>query len=192
MDLVRIGPRRAVAVGRSKGTSGEELMGRVEAGRTDAFAELYDLYCDRAYCLALSLCDDRRQAEDAVYEAFVSIWTQRASYTARSAPVERWLLATVRERALEKSRRDHAKLLEPGIHDGSVSRMDGNSAGASILSHGLQEPRREIISLALSGLSVQDIAIVVSLPPSTVKRRMHLGLQQLAEASRASERQVLP
>ncbi|MDQ6804672.1 MAG: sigma-70 family RNA polymerase sigma factor, partial [Actinomycetota bacterium] len=82
-----------------------QLMIEASAGSVDAFGELYDRHSARAYRLALSVCHDDGRAQDAVHDAFVSIWKNRASYDARRGTVATWLLTAVRNRAIDITRR---------------------------------------------------------------------------------------
>jgi RNA polymerase sigma-70 factor, ECF subfamily len=55
-------------------TTDEEVMAAVKAESVDAFEVLYDRYHERAYRIARAVCRDDGRAEDAVQEAFGSIW----------------------------------------------------------------------------------------------------------------------
>ena len=66
-----------------------QLISDVSAGNVEAFAELYDCYCDRAYRVGFSVCRDDGRTQDAVQEAFLSVWKSAAatgSSKARSPP----------------------------------------------------------------------------------------------------------
>jgi RNA polymerase sigma factor (sigma-70 family) len=83
------------------------LMSQVKGGSVDAFVELYDRYSARAYRVARSICHDQGHAEDAIQEAFLSIWKSRTAYQPQRGTVAAWLLTTVRYRAIDITRRDH-------------------------------------------------------------------------------------
>jgi RNA polymerase sigma-70 factor (ECF subfamily) len=168
------------------------LMSQVVCGDADAFGELYDRYSARAYRVARSVCRDHGRAEDAVQEAFVSLWRSRADYLPLRGTVAAWLLSAVRNRAIDVIRRDanHTKhragedlLLfthAPGesMADSLVARADAEHLHA--LLRRLPEVQREVIVLAYYGeLTHAEIAVELDLPPGTVKGRMRLGLQKL-------------
>jgi RNA polymerase sigma-70 factor (ECF subfamily) len=169
----------------------DRLMMQVQAGSAEAFRELYDLYCDRAYRVAWSVCHDQGRAEDAVQEAFVSIWSARASYSRRRGSVAAWLLTVTRYRAIDVARRDHKhsarqigeQVLEAQSTPGDV----GEQAVTRDEAHRLREvlaqlpdAQREVITLAFYGeLSHTEIAIALKLPAGTVKGRMRLGIRKL-------------
>lgn len=167
------------------------LMDAVDAGRPDAFAQLYDRYCDRAYRLAFSVCRDDGCAQDAVQEAFLSVWKSRASYRPHRGTVAAWLLTVVRYRAIDLTRRNArhevcrtgGDLLElrPGPQDTTeavIGRDNARSLRASLAQ--LPEVQQEVIALAFYGqLTHTEIANHLQVPAGTVKGRMRLGMEKL-------------
>ncbi len=176
---------------RPSASDDRQLMGEVSAGSVAAFGELYDRFCQRAYGVAFSICRDEGRAQDAVQEAFLSLWKSRASYRSQRGTVAAWLLTVVRYRAIDVARRDgtHAarwasedRLDErPAPDDVSKSVIQRNDAGdlrgALAL---LSDEQREVITLAYYGqLSHTEIAARLGLASGTVKGRMRLGLKKL-------------
>jgi RNA polymerase sigma-70 factor, ECF subfamily len=82
------------------------LMSQVKGASVDAFEVLYDRYSARAYRVARSICHDQGHAEDAIQEAFLSLWKSRAAYQPQRSTVAAWLLTAVRCRAIDVARRD--------------------------------------------------------------------------------------
>jgi RNA polymerase sigma-70 factor (ECF subfamily) len=169
-----------------------ELMARMTAGSVEAFAELYDRYCDRAYRVAQAVCRDDGRAEDAVQEAFLTVWRSSGSYRPERGSVGAWLLTMVRYRAIDLVRRncshERRRASEeqlptlPGPADPSeevISRDDSVRLRTSLQK--LPDAQQEVIILAFFGqLSHVEIATQLGLPPGTVKGRMRLGLQKLS------------
>jgi RNA polymerase sigma-70 factor (ECF subfamily) len=168
-----------------------ELMARVTAGSVEAFAEIYDRYCDRAYRVARSVCRDDGRAEDAVQDAFLTVWRSSGSYRPERGTVGAWLLTVVRYRAIDLARRNGgherrraseeglATLAGPADPSEEVIRGDGAARLRRSLAE-LPDAQREVITLAFFGqLSHVEIATQLGLPPGTVKGRMRLGLQKL-------------
>lgn len=170
------------------------LMERVTVGDEAALAGLYDRYGRRAYRLARSICRDAERAEDAVQEAFVSVWRCPTGFDPDRGVVGAWLLTVVRNRAVDASRRErtHADrqasldgLAELGAehdvaHD-AVARVE--AAELRGLLEELPDGQREVIALAFFGeLTHREIAEHLALAPGTVKGRMRLGLQKLRVA----------
>jgi RNA polymerase sigma-70 factor, ECF subfamily len=166
------------------------LMSQVQGGSGEAFEELYDRYGVRAYRVARSICHDQGHAEDAVQEAFLSIWKSRTAYQAQRGTVAAWLLTTVRYRAIDVARRDHkhagrqavAHILAypaPGTLDDQVANRDEADRLRALLNR-LPDTQREVVTLAFYGeLTHAEIATALDLPAGTVKGRMRLGLQKL-------------
>ena len=174
-----------------------ELMAEVATGSTDAFAALYDRYCDRAYRVARSVCRDDGHAEDAVQEAFISIWRRRASYEAGRGTVAAYVLSIARNRAIDAVRRDgkHAThragehMLENRPAPEDVAEQAAAIADQPrLLDQIRQLPReqQEVIALAFYGeLTHTEIADQLALPPGTVKSRIRLGLSRLRGRAQA-------
>lgn len=170
------------------------LMARVKGGSVDAFEVLYDRYSARAYRLARSICHDQGHAEDAIQEAFLSLWKSRAAYQPQRGTVAAWLLTAVRYRAIDVTRRDHkhasrrtgehALALHPtqGAFADQVANRDEADRLRALLNR-LPDAQREVITLAFYGeLNHTEIATALGLPAGTVKGRMRLGLHKLREA----------
>jgi RNA polymerase sigma-70 factor (ECF subfamily) len=141
--------------------------------------------------VAFSVCRDEGHAQDAVQEAFLSLWNSRTSYHPQRGTVAAWLLTVVRYRAIDLARRNgnHA------VHWASDERLDERPARDDLIEQAIQRDdahrlqaslaqlpvtQQEIITLAYYGqLSHTEIATQLDIPAGTVKGRMRLGLQKL-------------
>jgi RNA polymerase sigma-70 factor, ECF subfamily len=171
------------------------LMQRVQAGARPQFAELYRRFAPRAFRAAWFVCHDRDCAQDAVQDAFISVWSSRATYQPARGSVEQWVMAIVRHRAVYLAQRlahrrsvsetviEEAAHLEEqlGPDDAStdlVARTDAEQLAR--LMGRLPTAQREVIRLGFfDGLTHQQIALRLGIPPGTVKGRMRLGLAKL-------------
>ena len=93
--------------------SDRELMVGVAQGDAEAFGQLYDRFAPKAYGLALRVLRDRELAEDAVQEAFLSVWRSAPRFDRRRGPAQAWVLMLVHRRAVDlvqrtQRQRDHA------------------------------------------------------------------------------------
>ncbi|MGI8558449.1 MAG: RNA polymerase sigma factor [Solirubrobacteraceae bacterium] len=179
------------AVGTVVERDDRQLMTRIEAGSVDAFEQLYDRYSSRAYWMARSICRDDGRAEEAVQEAFTSIWRNRAGYRPQRGTAAAWLLAIARNRAIDIARRNgnHAsrrageEVIERLHAAGDVAEQAvelADAAGLRSRLAGLPDAQQEVIALAFYGqLTHSEIATKLQLPSGTVKGRMRLGLQKL-------------
>lgn len=168
-----------------------QLMVQLSAGSVEAFGELYDRFCGRAYGVAYAVCCDEGRAQDAVQEAFLSLWKSPTSYRPELGTFAAWLLTVVRYRAIDLARRNgtHA------AHRASDDRLDELPARDDVSEQVIQrdnadhlqtslaqlpDDQQEVITLAYYGqLSHTEIAVQLDVPAGTVKGRMRLGLQKL-------------
>ena len=82
----------------------EELLARVADGDRDAFGDLYQRYARAVLGLAIRRLGDRGRAEDAVQEAFASVWRAARSYKRDRGPVAPWLYAVARNAIADRGR----------------------------------------------------------------------------------------
>jgi len=168
-----------------------ELMRAVSAGSVDAFERLYDRFWQRAYRVAYAVCADEGCAQDAVQDAFWTLWKSRTTYIPERGTVSSWLLTLVRYRAIDLARQNGPHRANCASDDRLDECAAPDDVNATILQRDaanhlrvslslLPEAQQEVIVLAYYGqLSHTEIATRLHLPPGTVKGRMRLGLQKL-------------
>jgi RNA polymerase sigma-70 factor (ECF subfamily) len=168
-----------------------ELMARIQAGSSDAFEALFDRYRDRSYRISRAVCHERGRSEDAVQEAFISIWRSRDKYRAQQGTVAAWLLSVVRNRAIDAvrshdrhaaRRADEDRLDHHAASDDVAAQVAAriDAERMRLLLTQIPETQQEVIKLAYYGeLSHTEIASRLELPPGTVKGRMRLGMGKL-------------
>jgi RNA polymerase sigma-70 factor (ECF subfamily) len=170
------------------------LIAEIGAGRTEAFAAFYDRYCQPAYRVARSVTLNRAQAEDAVQEAFLSVWRSAGAYQPQGPTAAAWLLTIVRHRAIDLARRtarhevgraldaprEDQAVVEDVVVAETLARDRARQLRAQLA--GLPEAQREVIVLAFFGqLTYTEIAAQLDLPLSTIAGRIRLGLHKLHE-----------
>ncbi len=169
-----------------------QLISEVSAGNIEAFGELYDLYCNRAYSVALAVCCDNGRAQEAVQDAFLSVWRSAAGYRPQRGTVAAWLLTIVRYRAIDLARRKDSQDIHMAsdawldacaapddVHNTAVKREEARQLRAALTA--LPDAQQEVITLAFYGqLSHTEIATQLRLPSGTIKGRMRLGLETLS------------
>jgi RNA polymerase sigma-70 factor (ECF subfamily) len=184
------------------GTGGSEhtslsdlgLMALVRRGDEGALAEFYDRHAATAFALAMRVLRDRRDAEDAVQEAFTTLWRSAAEFNpARSSP-STWLLVLTHRRAVDLVRREARRptaRLEPAVAASipDESAGPGHSVWLSMLREQilqalerLPEGMRELLELAyFGGYSQSELAARLDMPLGTVKTRMARAVALLRE-----------
>ena len=172
------------------GESDERLMRRVQGDDTRAFEELYDRYAAPALRVARCVCHDQGRAEDAVQEGFLCLWRGRMGYRVTATSFKAWAMQIVRNRAIDsvraeasrpsvaEQREDRAEPAHASVDEQVLARTEAQRMQASL--RRLPEAQSQVITLAFfGGLTHQEIARTLSLPPGTVKGRMRLGLAKL-------------
>src|SRR5438105_12225905 len=93
--------------------SDEAVVALVARSDHDALAELYDRYGRVAYGLALRVLRDEALAEDAVQEAFLSLWRGASRFIPERGKASTWILTLVHRRAVDLVRREERRRAEP-------------------------------------------------------------------------------
>lgn len=178
-------------------------MRLVALGRDQhAFGALYDRYARVAFAAALRICGERALAEDAVQEAFLSVWRARTSFDTGRGNVRGWLLTIVRNRAIDVLRRmlhNRLDLAEQAVQDHletlrhSEDELDQREQARELRRaiEGLPVEQGAVIELAYyGGYTQREIATICSAPVGTIKGRMRLGLQKLRVELTAAQEPV--
>ena len=167
----------------------EELLARVAEGDRDAFGDLYQRYVRAVLGLAIRRLGDRGRAEDAVQEAFTSVWRAARSYRSDRGPVAPWLYAVARNAIADRGRRRTEPPAEPTDSPSDepgppeLAEQSWVSYRVHRAMEDLPETERTVLELAYwSGLSQSEIADYLGIPLGTVKTRTRSGLSRLAGA----------
>jgi len=164
------------------------------AAREDelALAELYDRYGRVAYGLALRIVRDQALAEDAVQEAFLTVWRSAGSFRSDKAKPSTWILTLVHRRAVDVVRREERRRAAPlegteepderGLAaDEEIELSDRRRLVQAALQQ-LPDEQREALELAYyGGLTQSELAERLSVPLGTIKSRMFTGLRRLRD-----------
>jgi RNA polymerase sigma factor (sigma-70 family) len=170
--------------------SDEALVALVARSDDEAFAELYDRYDRLAYGLARRILRDGTLAEDAVQDAFLTIWRSAARFNAERAPARVWILTLVHRRAVdlvrhhEKRRTEQLPQREEKGDDGADEtvwlRLQRDRVRDALGQ--LPDQQREAIELAyFGGFTQSELAERLGQPLGTIKSRMFSGLARLRE-----------
>lgn len=171
--------------------SDEDLMKRIQADDIGAFETLFDRYSAQAFGLARAMCRSHDDAEEAVQDGFLAVWSSRGGFDPTRGTARAWLFTVIRHRTLDLMRRGRcgdrlrdcddqlAHLPAPGsIAERAEQRDDIHELRVSLLK--LPPAQREVIALAyFGGLTHTEIAARLHVPAGTVKGRMRLGLHKV-------------
>ena len=150
---------------------------------------LYEGHHRVAIGLAYGILGNRSDAEEAVQEAFLSVWRALATFDPRAGSIRTWLLSVVRHRAIDvlRARRrrpecvleEHESPIDPGAVDSAAIASADREYVLGLIA-GLPAAQWEVLELAyFAGLSHTEIAERLGLPVGTVKGRIRLALDRL-------------
>jgi RNA polymerase sigma-70 factor, ECF subfamily len=173
------------------------LASRAAQGDQDAFARIMRRYNQRLYRLAVSVMGDASEAEDVLQESYVRAFYAFATYTGAGS-LGGWLARIVRNEAIDRvrardSRRSHIAIEadlgdqgeQPVAKETNVmidAMIDPEAlAAAAELRHLLERAiqrlpeqfRTAFVLREVEGLSVEETAEYLGIPPATVKTRDH-------------------
>jgi RNA polymerase sigma-70 factor (ECF subfamily) len=166
----------------------EALVAHVAAGLEQGLAGLYDLYGRRAYGVALRVLLDERLAEDAVQDAFLTVWRSAREYRPELGSPSAWILTIVHRRAVDIVRREQRRrpdlVEEPDQPDddatdeAALDRDERARVGRALAR--LAPGERHVLELAYyGGLTQSEIAVELGLPVGTIKSRTFTALSRL-------------
>jgi len=169
-------------------------MRRICDGDDGAVAELYDRYAAMALGLALKIVRDGQEAEDVVHDAFVAIVERADQYKAERGTVIAWLITTVRNLSLDRTRRRTRRAqiteeelrhepAEPVADPESISWLSREREAVRDALAKLSAAQRQTLEIAFfEGLSYPEIAEREKIPLGTVKSRAARALSALRAA----------
>jgi RNA polymerase sigma factor (sigma-70 family) len=155
-----------------------------------ALAELYDRYGRPAYGLALRVLRDEALAEDAVQDAFLSVWRTASRFVPERGKASTWILTLVHRRAVDLVRREERRRTDAlehapvprseSVDEEAWMRLQRERVQAALRQ--LPDQQREAIELAYyGGFTQSELAERLGQPLGTIKSRMFMGLARLRE-----------
>ena len=193
-ELRRLAGRRGQSVPEPALVDVRQISERIAARDTDALGNLYDLLGRRAFGLAYTIIADAALAEDAVQDAFLSLWRQAETVDSSRGKIESLLMTMVHRRAVDHVRRrarsdrtrDALDFGEDRAHGDDPQQMAiDNTEQAAVrgVLKSLPHEQKKAIELAyFRGLTQREIADETGVSLGTVKGRMRLGLEKLRVA----------
>ena len=171
--------------------SDEALVALAARSEQSALAELYDRYGRPAYGVALRVLRDDALAEDAVQDAFMTIWRTASRFVPEKGKASTWILTLVHRRAVDVVRREQRRRAdsleaapEPagarGADEEAWLRLQRERVQAALKE--LPDQQREALELAYyGGFTQTELAERLGQPVGTIKSRMFNGLARLRE-----------
>jgi RNA polymerase sigma-70 factor (ECF subfamily) len=167
-----------------------EALLRTGQGDRSAFESLYRATSAKLFGVCLRIFPDRNEAEEALQDAYLTIWNRAASFqSGRASPIS-WLVAVTRNRAIDRLRASGKAKFAPIDEANEVAdpapRADAQLFAASEdqALHGCIEgldgrDAHFIRSAFLGGATYAQLAEAERAPLATVKSRIRRALIRL-------------
>jgi RNA polymerase sigma-70 factor (ECF subfamily) len=177
----------------------QEMIARIGRRDQGAFSALYDRLSGPLYSLAMKMLGDPAEAQDALQEVFLQIWSRAETYDPEQSSVFSWTVLLTRSRVIDRlrARGRRSRVVVASTEDthttvaGDASTVESaadtaekkdEAARVRYVLNNLPSEQREAIELAFfEHLSHHEIAARLGQPLGTVKARIRRGLLKLRE-----------
>lgn len=176
----------------------ESLLLQIAGGDQTAFERLLDRYGSLVWSLALRMCRNQADAEDATQEIMLEVWKSAHRYDPRLSAEPTFVTLIARRRLLDRMRKVGRRPLAVTLEDDLVNHQAEDPAAAAsdsdqaqlavrYLSQ-LKDEEIRVLKLAIyEHLSQGEISSVLNMPLGTVKSHARRGLQKLREMMQRHE-----
>jgi RNA polymerase sigma factor (sigma-70 family) len=173
----------------------DSLLQRVASGDMMAMQSCMDTYGGLVWSLARKFSPSASEAEDAVQEAFISVWGNAERYDPSKGAEVTFVAMIARRRLIDRGRKYQrqerivAEVREQERPPEEMQREVSSQASAVDEAQrameamsSLSESQQHILRLAVhQGLTHEQIAIATDLPLGTVKTHARRGLMRIRE-----------
>ncbi len=183
----------SVARQRTTGSEDEQLAAALRRREPSAMEVLFERLSRQAFGLAYRILGDSAAAEDAVQEAFLTVWRQADRIDIRRGRLSSFVLTLVHNKSIDAIRARKGirpgsspdlSLIEvegPDVVDRVFQRMGAQEIRQALA--GLPDDQRRAVEMAyFEGMTHVDISEALGLPLGTVKSRLRLALDKLRVA----------
>jgi len=175
----------------------EPLLARVAAGDQAAVKACLDRYGNLVWSLTRRFVTSRADAEDAVQEIFIDLWSNAGRYDSNKASETTFVAMLARRRLIDRLRKSGR---QPDMEELSAAAgiqqpdlpadiaLKDDAARAARLIRTLKPEQQQVIKLAVyMGHTHQSIADALQLPLGTVKTHLRRGLMKVREAMQGTD-----
>ena len=178
-----------------------DLLHACALGRQAAFQELYQQSSPQLFAVLVRILKRRDLAEEALQDAFLSVWRNAGSYAADKGAPMTWMVSICRYRALDMLRREKREVsLDTEREDQDESALGEQEAVSDAVNVSKAEERalencmqrlndgqRRSVRLAyVDGCTHEEIATRIGSPVGTVKSWVRRGLESLKRCLEAA------
>jgi RNA polymerase sigma-70 factor (ECF subfamily) len=167
------------------------IIERVLAEDHEAFRELVEKYQNLVYRVCLNVLSIPAQAEEISQDVFVSAFRGLPSYDGSRASFSTWLITIARNKSINAGKKLAPISMEEAPEQATRSRdqpdrMAERSEAMQALDRALgqlpPDRRRAIVLAEIEGLPHEEIALIESVAPGTIKSRVSRARQFLRAA----------
>jgi RNA polymerase sigma-70 factor (ECF subfamily) len=175
----------------------QEMIARIGRRDQGAFSALYDRLSGPLYSLAMKMLGDPAEAQDALQEVFLQIWSRAGTYDPEQSSVFSWTVLLTRSRVIDRlrARGRSSRVVVTSTEDAPIAadastvesaadtaEKNDEAVRVRYVLNNLPSEQREAIELAFfEHLSHHEIAARLGQPLGTVKARIRRGLLKLRE-----------
>jgi len=174
-------------------SSQKSILERIAAGDQAAVQECIDAYGNLIWSIARRYLRNSNQAEDAVQDVFIDLWSSAARFDRKIASEVAFVSTIARRRLIDKLRK---QTRQPGfdslddeetgdIRQPSIDAPMEDESEVAIVErvlNAMEPEHRQILSLSLyEGYTHSEIAEQLDMPLGTVKTRIRRGLIHIRE-----------
>jgi RNA polymerase sigma-70 factor, ECF subfamily len=171
------------AVGGDGSIPDDELVAAMARGERRALAHLYDRHASLLLALGVRILSNRMVAEEVLGQVFLEAWHQARSYEGGRGTPRAWLVARMRDRALDRRRQDEGDAhggAEPAGVGPRTTGLPGQGAPGAVA--GLPPELGVVVEMVyFEGLTVEAVADQLQLPVATVRSQMVEALAVLRQ-----------
>jgi RNA polymerase sigma-70 factor (ECF subfamily) len=172
----------------SRAAADRDLIERYLAGDADAFDELMRAHENRVFGICIRMLQDRDAALDATQDVFLTVFRKADRYKAQAA-FSTWLYRVAVNTCYDHLRRRKRKRTEllPEHVDPPDQTSDSELAAVELrpdiekaLATLSPEFRSAVVLVDLEGMSLDNAADTLEVPPGTIKSRLFRARRRLA------------
>lgn len=165
-------------------------LSAVAGGDRAAFEDVYRRTSAKLFGVCLRILPERQEAEEALQEAYISVWRRADTFDAAHGTAMTWLMTIARNRAVDRLRRG-GKIATAPI-EAAEDVADPTPAATDLVARSQDEQRLHhclgmlpageagfVRTAFLEGSSYSELAARSGVPLGTVKSRMRRALAKL-------------
>ncbi|MGO9258071.1 MAG: RNA polymerase sigma factor [Bryobacteraceae bacterium] len=162
--------------------SESELLAACRSGERDGFRELFELYKDKVYSVALRFAGQPAEAMDIAQDTFLKLFSSLADFQGRSR-LETWIYRLVVNRCLDHRRRSRrwiplgeafrSTLRSTSDSLADMLREERNGRVEDAVRRLAPDLRIVVVLRYTEGMAYDQIAEVLGCAPGTVASRLH-------------------